>query len=191
MGSAHEPADAATSMTQAAVGISGRIGSGKTTFAESLSERLGCPHASFGKYVHSVAIEQGLDAGERQVLQTLGEDLIATVGWHDFCNAVLEYAGYQSGSVVIDGVRHVDAIATLRELTAAVPWYLVAIDVDEAEIGRRRTSRGDDLASIARSESHRNEAQVGDVRALADIIVPAGVAIEEALTMVLGRIHQS
>jgi adenylate kinase family enzyme len=167
-------------MKPVAVGVSGRIGSGKTTFARALSERLGCPHASFGGHVRNVAAGRGLDIGNRQILQDLGDELIAA-GWPEFCSAVLSDANYSTGSVVVDGVRHVAAARALEHILSPVPWRLVAVSVAADVREERLLERGASAAAARKAEAHPNEAEVGTVIDIANITVPETLSVERAV----------
>lgn len=153
-----------------AVAIAGRIGSGKTTLASILADRLQCPAASFGSYVHSVALQRGLDTADRASLQDLGEDLIGE-GWHSFCRSVLTHAGYVSGAVVVDGVRHVAAITTIRELVAPTPCRLVAVGVRDERRAERLRRRGVTPEAAEAADAHAGESEVQQVIEHAEFVV--------------------
>jgi dephospho-CoA kinase len=150
-----------------AVGVSGRIGSGKTTLAEALAHRLGCSHASFGEYVRSVAKDRGARGDDRRVLQDLGDELISA-GWESFCSAVLEDAGYSGGSIVVDGIRHLEAIEALKRAVDPVPWRLVAVNVEPGRRGQRLHDRGVNAAGVSEADAHPNESEVDAVLKRAD-----------------------
>jgi dephospho-CoA kinase len=169
---------------EVALGISGRIGSGKTALAVVLSERLGCPRASFGDYVRSVAETRGLDASQRDVLQAVGDDLIAS-GWETFCVAVLKSTGFTAGSVVVDAIRHADAAETMRKLLAPTPWRLVAVESEEATRRSRLAVRGIDDAGATLADSHPNEGEVASVMASADLVVSSDTTVEAAADVVM------
>src|SRR5690242_7997878 len=97
------------------VALSGRIGSGKSALASRLAQCLGCERVSFGDYVRAAALAKGLEpTGEN--LQLVGAALVEA-GWEPFCRAVLAQAPWQPGQpLVVDGVRHVDALAHLKRL---------------------------------------------------------------------------
>lgn len=175
---------------EVAIGISGRIGSGKTSLAVELADRLRCPRASFGDYVRAVATGRGLDAAEREVLQEVGDDLIAQ-GWEEFCRAVLRDAGYTGGSVVVDGIRHEEAARTMHRLVAPVPWRRVAVEAEDATRRARLAARGLDKDGATKADGHRNEQEVGSVMASADYIVAVGSTVAEAADAVMERLART
>lgn len=174
-----------------AVGLSGRVGSGKTSLASALAEHLQCPRASFGDYVRSVAAGRGLDAEDRSVLQDLGDELIATQGWTPFCQSVLDQAGYADGSVVVDGLRHAQAAATMRALLAPTPWRLVAVDSENEVRLSRLAARGVVGADAHTADTHPNEAQVGAVMDSADFVVSDDSTVEYAVNAVMTWLNLS
>lgn len=167
-----------------AVGISGRIGSGKSTLATELAERLNCRRASFGDYVRSVVTDRGLDPTQREVLQDVGDELIAG-GWKAFCAAVLKSVGYTGGSVVVDGIRHLEAAQTMRAIVAPTPWRLVAVEVHESARTARLAARGIDKNQALQADSHANESQVGSVMVSADFVVSSDSTVEASATEVM------
>jgi dephospho-CoA kinase len=170
---------------EVALGIAGRIGSGKTSLSASLADRLRCPRASFGDYVRSIAIDRGLDAGDRRVLQDTGDDLIAA-GWRTFCEDVLRSAGYAGGVVVVDGIRHADASQMMRTLVSPTPWLVVAVRSEDATRWSRLASRGFDDAGTTEAESHPNEREVKSVIASADLVVSSESSLMNAVEVVMG-----
>jgi len=176
-------------MNPVALGVSGRIGSGKTTLAHALAERLACSHASFGQYVRSVAEGRRLDSEDRRVLQDLGEELIAG-GWESFCGAVLQSAGYSDGSVVVDGIRHTEAIDTMSRILDPLPWRLVAIDIDQGMRSKRLREGGIDMDDVRRAEAHPNEREVDAVLRRADYTISGDLRIDEAADEVLRLLRE-
>lgn len=171
-------------IVEIALGISGRIGSGKTSLAVVLAERLHCPRASFGDYVRSVATDRGLDANQRDVLQEVGDDLIAS-GWDAFCSAVLASAGYSDGSVVVDGIRHSDAAKTIRKLVAPTAWKLVAVESDDSIRRSRMAARGVDDVGTRQADAHPNEGEVAAVMASAGLTVSSDSTVADAAEVIM------
>ena len=171
-----------------AVGVAGRIGSGKTTLAEQLAQRLDCVHASFGNYVRAVAIDRGI-SDDRDNLQTLGDELLGG-GWDNFCSSVLNHAGYVGGAVVVDGIRHLAAVSALQRLVDPVPWQLIGVDApDDTRVARLR-GRGVSLEEARRADAHSNESEVDRVLALADLRLLADVSVEDAVEQVMAWLQR-
>src|SRR4051812_35017375 len=99
-----------------AIGISGRIGAGKSTVAQELAALLGWPEVSFGNHVRAAASERGLGT-DRAVLQDLGQRLIDERGFDAFVADVLTAAAIDHGQpFVIEGIRHVGALDALTRV---------------------------------------------------------------------------
>ncbi len=167
-----------------ALGLAGRIGSGKTSLASELARRMECPLASFGDHVRSVARERDLDDSDRKVLQTVGDELIA-LGWQQFCRAVLDQAAFAGGPAVIDGVRHHEAVAALRPMVAPARLFVVAVASPDDERLHRLADRGLSDAEITRADAHPNEGEVVDVVAAADCVVDGRLSVDAAADEVM------
>jgi dephospho-CoA kinase len=187
---ARQPGAAAVVTRAVAVGVAGRIGSGKTTLASELATRIGCPLASFGEFVRSVARTRNLESTDRTILQDLGDELIAE-GWKSFVDAVLIQAGYSSGPVVIDGIRHRSAIETLRSLLEPTPLVVVAVDISDDERRERLRERGLESDDINSADAHANESEVDAVIRAADLVVPAHLSVDDTCSTVMEWISSS
>jgi dephospho-CoA kinase len=153
--------------------FSGGIGSGKTTLASAVAERMGLKVASFGAFVRQTAGSRGI-AEEREALQALGETLIAEMTFDGFCRAVLEAAGWNgAGSLVVEGIRHVAAFERIKRLVAPVPAKLFFVDVprDVRQV-RADGARPDQHADLAKADAHSTEKDVhGALREIADLVL--------------------
>lgn len=140
--------------------VSGAIASGKSTIATLLSDQLRWRLASFGNYVRRVAAQRGRDQS-RETLQALGVHLIAG-GWTAFCVAVLAEAGWREGEpIIVDGIRHPEALTALRCIVSPLPVILVHVTTTPAVRRDRLRSRGlDDPNEVERLEKHPTEIEV-------------------------------
>ncbi len=77
------------SVTQAIVGISGRIGTGKTAISTALANRLDWTRVSLGDYVRAVAHERHI-IETRQALEDLGQQLVES-NVKTFCQNALRF----------------------------------------------------------------------------------------------------
>lgn len=154
--------------------LSGRTKSGKSSIADLLKEELDWPCASFGDYVRSVAEQKDMPT-TRESLQDLGAELIVTLGWESFCMHMLNHSGLDARSApcIIEGVRHLDALHTLRKLFSPVSVHLVHLEVSDEERDRRLQAEGISSDRGAAWESHSTERDVAEaLPALADLVLP-------------------
>lgn len=177
-------------MKPLAIGLAAPWGSGKTALCRELATYLGWPRVSFGDYVRSVAQARGLPVS-RKVLQDLGASLIAG-GWENFVHAVLRQATRaEHEGLVIDGIRHHMAITTLRTAVAPLRLCVAYLDLSEGARTERLQEKG--VAGpdqVARVDSHSTEAEVRELRRVADVTVICEGPIREVRDSVLRQIEQ-
>lgn len=152
--------------------FAGTIGSGKTTISRLVAHKLRWKHVSFGDYVRAVARDRKLGES-REVLQDLGSSLIGE-GWEHFCKAVLKQVQFKPGEcLVVDGVRHIEALNTIRDLVYPSIVFLIYIHLKPSQRQKRLEIKG--IASeseIMRIEEHPTEKQVQTVLSqVADLLV--------------------
>lgn len=177
-------------MTTFVLAFSGSIGSGKTTITEAVAKSLGWKLASFGRVVRKEARQRGLDPESRETLQRLGSELIEE-GWEGFCQAVLVDAGWKQGEgLLVDGIRHIEALDTLRMLVQPLPLFLIYVHV-KACIREKRLADRDGYATqeMHRLDQHETESQVHNVLdCAADLVVdgalPVALIVERILTWI-------
>jgi dephospho-CoA kinase len=144
----------------AVVCLSSRMGAGKSTLAISLADSLGWTHTSFGDYVRAVADQRG-SGQSREALQQIGEDLVSN-SLEPFTRAVISRVPWQRGCV-IDGIRHLEVLATIKRIVSPLSVFLVFIDISEAIRKQRLRDRGMTDQQIDAADQHEIEAQVGTV----------------------------
>lgn len=162
-----------------AIALAGQIGSGKSTISRAVAETLRRPLVSFSAEVRAAAVARGLPSG-RKGLQELGEILIAE-GWDSFCSGTLAQAGNSLTPPIIDGVRHQDAIQSLRKLLAPTPIVIVFLDVPKERRVSRLIKRGQTIQEIEKADQHPTEAELPLVRAEADLLLINDGSIEEVV----------
>ncbi|MDB4766752.1 AAA family ATPase [bacterium] len=161
------------------IAFSGKISSGKTTLSKEIASNLGIACASFGDYVRSIARERGLDEKDRRIVQNVGQSLIES-GWREFCNSVLEAANWRNGdSIVVDGIRHCQAVATIKEIVKPQPFRLIYVEVDS---NLRLERLGKNSTEMARMDAHSTEADVQNVlRSIADKCVDGSRDLDDLI----------
>ena len=172
-------------MDNIVIAFAGRIGSGKSTVSRALAESLGFSRASFGDYVRTIAEQRGLTPN-REVLQGIGTELIEQ-GWELFCKAVLSLARWEKGdSVIIDGIRHIEAIQTLIRITAPSKFVLIFISIKEGERKARLPRKGIyEKEEQIKIDSHSTEIQVNFLKSKADLILDGTRPISELVSQVI------
>ena len=124
------------------LGFSGSIGSGKTTLSRAVASALDLPWVSFGDHIRFVARERGL-AGKREELQAIGADMVNS-DIDGLCRAVLAQCQWEPGiALVIDGVRHVEAVDQLKRIVSPLKLLIVHIDIDAQRRKERLIARND------------------------------------------------
>lgn len=172
------------------IGVSAKLGGGKTTLANALAKLLTCNVASFGEYVRGVATSRGI-SHEREDLQKLGKGLIHELGFDEFTANVLAAAGWSANlPLVVEGIRHVDAVESVRRAASGTEFFLVYIDAEEDQRLTRIEAR--DLATherIKRWDSHSTEREVEALRELADFVVTSSGSPHDVAVEIVGSIR--
>ena len=166
-----------------AVGFSGKIKSGKTTISQKLADQFGIKRASFGDYVRSICVSQQLDIASRDVLQAVGEATINKLGWPKFCASLLEFSEWERNNpIVIDGIRHTEALNHLKVLLAPLQLVLVYVDVSQAIQNDRFTSL-DGSTSLQTAMLHSTERDVeSSLRDAADLVVSGICEVDDTVS---------
>ena len=177
------------------IGLSGQLGSGKSTIARGLARALHCDPASFGDYVRSLA-RRGEYHVDRRTLQDLGQDELDSRGPEQFCVDMLDQqvpAFGPGNRLVVDGVRHLAIAGALRELLQPSVFFLVYMSVDNRVRFNRITTRelsggsGQSLWKlVGELDQHRTELEVRQaLRAHADLTLSATRPSSELVRAVL------
>lgn len=177
----YEPSLFEDLMTSTVLAFSGGIRSGKSTVSTAVAESLGCQRVSFGNYVRMITRLRGLEDC-RENWQGVGESLIHE-DLNDFCSAVLAQAPWEpGGSLVIDGVRHVEVAQALKLLVSPSELRLIYIDADDESRERRLRESSPSEKPLAQLEKHSTEVQVKTrLRGLADLVVDGTRPAEELI----------
>lgn len=172
------------SVKPSAIGFSGRIGSGKSTISHAVADALGWTRASFGDYVREVARTRGCDVESREVLQEIGNSLIAQ-GWRGFCLDVLASASWLPGKpFIVDGIRHPEAVQHLTTIAQPLPFIHVHVAVDE-NIRLDRLKQRAAFDNVA-AESHSTESAVKDMLpSMAHYIVDGSQPLKDIVEVIL------
>jgi dephospho-CoA kinase len=164
----------------AVVCISGGIASGKTTLAQALAEQLpDVAVRSFGDVVRHRARLQGKPL-DRASLQAVGLELIAN-GWESFVEVLLEDAPLEISVLIVDGIRHREAVEELQRRYVHGQFVTVYLKINPAEQRARIKQRGESLTK----RTHTVEASLPEVEALAELVIDGSQPVAETVQAIL------
>jgi len=144
-----------------------------------LAKELGLPFASFGDYVRKEATRNGLNNASSEQLQATGLSLAKT-DMNGFCKAVLEEGGFIPGQgLVVDGIRHLTALSTLRALIPQQPVRLVYLETSVAERVKRSSLSPDKLRKL---DSHSVESETVAIRNVADYVLNTSGSVDDCFS---------
>lgn len=167
-------------MKPVVLGFAGPIGSGKSAVSRALAASLGWPRVAFGDYVRAIAGQRGLEL-TRPVLQEVGSSLI-NAGWDDFVLGVLAQAERRgSQGLLVDGIRHVAAIATLRKLVHPIPVLTIYLEAGLVLRRERLLREGRDAFELELAEMHPVETELERVRVSCDGRIEANGGLDEVV----------
>ena len=103
------------------------------------------------------------------------------LGWVEFCKTVLDDVDWKYGEgLVIDGIRHFEAISTLKNLVYPTPIYLIHISIENDERYKRLEARGSlNNENFSIFDKDETEAQVIEILpSHADLIINGTLSSE-------------
>ncbi|BAT56595.1 Dephospho-CoA kinase (plasmid) [Nostoc sp. NIES-3756] len=173
------------------LGFSGSIASGKSTLSIRIASCLKWERVSFGDYVRSVAQHQGIEVS-RKVLQSVGASLI-NQGMEQFCCSVLEQANWRLGQpLIIDGIRHVEAVSVLRRLLFPSQLLIIFIAVNEQTRESRLIEKGlTQYEELQQIDEHSTEVEVQTrLKKMANLIVDGNKQVEQLVEEIIIWLRQ-
>jgi dephospho-CoA kinase len=141
------------------VGVTGRIGAGKTSVAKHLSEA----HRFFYvRYSQVLSEWKAKDPDRKKHLQAVGWEVMGG-GMQADLNARLIAQIPPKSDCAVDGLRHPIDFDSLTK-TFAPRFYLLYIDCPQEIRWERLKARFPDLEEFRRADSHRVEEQIETLR---------------------------
>lgn len=166
--------------------ISGGIASGKTTLASALAAALpDSVRLAFGDVVRRRVVAEGCEPTRRN-LQDTGLQLIAE-GWQVFVNELLKYIKGDPEVLIVEGIRHREAVDALRNRLPTREFLLVYLEVSNDQRQQRIAQTGDTDDAL----DHEVERDVDVLCSTADLIVRSEQPIDELVQLVRERIEGS
>jgi gluconate kinase len=168
---------------RAIVCIGGEIASGKTTLAQALAEHFqNAVACSFGDVVRRQARNEGKPL-DRPTLQAMGLFLVAA-GWPSFVDALLEDLPPWIEVLVVEGIRHREAVDEIARRNLSDKLLIVYLQVDQVVQSARQQDRGESF----RGHTHTVESSLGEVQAMADLVIDGSLPVGEIVAAVIQRL---
>ena len=173
------------------VAFSGHSGAGKTSLSKAIAAALSWKYASFGDYVRARAKDDQRPL-TTTALQELGEALVKS-DRESFCRAVLRAGDWRRGdSIVVDGVRHLEVLETLKTIASHDSVLLVLVEADPNTRLERLRERGSITRNQVQSQDQHSTAREIDssLPQVADLVLdgrrPLRDLVETTLSWLCG-----
>jgi len=164
------------------IGISGKIGSGKTEVSKYVSGRYGLRYISTSEMLKSILIANGQSI-KRENLQKVGGDLINAIGGRGFMCVLIQ--NLPNGDYVIDSIRHLEALRYMRERYKE-EFILIYVEASSETRFSRKMGQFRDMEFFNKSEKESTEIEIESIRKLADYVI----GTEEPISAVSMRINE-
>jgi dephospho-CoA kinase len=163
------------------VGITGRIGSGKTTIGKYLESGHGFQYL---RYSAVLADWLAQDAESKAHLQKVGWEVMAS-GMQAELNRRLVSQILPQRDVAVDGLRHSLDYDTLRDLYSP-SFFLLFVDSPPQLRFERLNAKGKyaDFASFKAADSHPVEQQIDSLRIHAALVIQNDGSLQNLYTIV-------
>lgn len=123
--------------------------------------------------MRAVATRRGIE-GSRDALQALSNELLGEYGHSGLAELVIRSRHWdQKVPLIIDGVRHVEAIEAIRKILEPIPAHLVFIKTpNNVRMERIKLRDSTDIKTARQQDLHDTELEVSEqLRYLADAVV--------------------
>lgn len=164
------------------VGLSGKIGSGKTVVSKYLASRYGANQMRFSQILMDILERLHIPA-EREALQKLGHALRSSVGEDVIVNAFREdVAKNHSEFIVVDGIRYPNEVDMLRSFENNILLYVDAPAEVRYQRCVERNEKGEGGISFngfLAAEKRKTERHLDSVAELSDYVIENTGSIEE------------
>jgi cytidylate kinase len=178
------------SVTNSIIVFGGSSRTGKTTLARRLADLLRCKFVSFGDNVRTEASKRGISSPTRRYLQDLGQELVQT-DVLSFCREVLKTVAFSPGEqLVIDGVRHREALQAISDLSGGQSIKLIYLYAPVGTRNARNSVQSSDL-DLHSIDAHEVESQTNSqIRDMADLAVDTSGDSAEVLAEIANWLRE-
>lgn len=156
-----------------ALGISGKIGSGKTTLITNLLKEYDFSVASYGAFFRGLADSRNLP-NNRETFQSLTDEYLRDIKHNGLAEEVVKSSDWDGKeSLLVDGVRHIASISAISRLIHPLPLFIVFLEVpEETRISRIGKRDGLPPDTVKLHDRHESEKLVtNEIKSVADLVV--------------------
>jgi dephospho-CoA kinase len=158
------------------IGITGRIGAGKTSAGEYLKSKHGFQYL---RYSQVLADWRANNAGSQACLQDIGWEVMSTGVQNELNRRLIVQVGSE-GDVVIDGLRHPIDFESLKSAFGPSFRLLYLDSPQEARWDRKRVKeKYGSLEAFRRADSHPVEQQIESLRTRAALVIRNEGSLED------------
>lgn len=169
------------------IGLSGSIGSGKTTVSEHLQNNYGASKRGYSQILMDI-LDRLYLPHEREYLQKIGASLRDSLCEDVIVNAFQKDLEKDSSEIiVIDGIRYMNEVDMLRRFENNILLFIDAPVEMRYERCRRRGEKGEDRISFEEflmAENRETERQIPEIKKVAEYVIENTGTLEELLKRV-------
>ena len=157
------------------IGISGKIGSGKSVIAKEIEIKVGFRRLSTSDLLKGILESKGIEPS-REKLQEMGDNLIKTVGGSGYMVIMLTYL--PPGNYLIDSIRHSDALKFMK-VKYGRDFVNIFVDTPENTRYFRRKEQYDSFEHFKKIDSANTEIEIESLKDHSDFVINNRVSLPD------------
>jgi dephospho-CoA kinase len=149
------------------IGITGRIGSGKSKISEYIETKYGFRRLSTSDLLKSILKSKDIEPS-RENLQDIGDRVIRTIGGSGFMAIMLEYL--PRGNYQIDSIRHLEALHYMKKKYGQ-DFVNIFVDTTENTRYSRTEEQYECFEYFKKIDSANTEKEIELIKSQSDFII--------------------
>jgi len=171
--------------------ICGKIGSGKTSLINFLSNQFNLHIVSFGSMIKKKTSEKQIEP-IRKNLQNLGYEMFTTLGAGKLVEEAINYSEVSNNyKIIFDGVRHEDVLSEIKKISNHL--FLIYLNVNE-DLRFSRFKIHNELPSLSPQEfqeidNHPIELGIDKLKKYADFVIDSSQPFQKVCSLANDKIN--
>jgi dephospho-CoA kinase len=149
------------------IGITGKIGSGKSTIAKIIETKYGFRRLSTSELLKNILISNDIEPS-REKLQEIGDNMIRTIGGSGFMAIMLVYL--PPGNYQIDSIRHLEALQYMKKKYGR-DFINIFVDTTEDIRYSRTEKQYESFEYFKKIDSANTEKEIELIKCQSDFII--------------------